>query len=162
MPDITFTEQERQRVDDIIDELDPADHELLCPYHEVLSADDWQFVCDYVRAKMRAVLETGLLVASVAERARITDLVGEDSIRNNFVRTLWNYDFSFRKAIEDTFVAVAGDRSEAPLVSRGRGSRGACRGSHVRHVRGRARAPARRCRDLGPSPLGPVMGSPPR
>jgi hypothetical protein len=115
MPDITFTEQERQRVNAIIDELDPADHELLCPYYNMLSAEDWQFVCDYVRAKMRAVLETGLLVASVAERARTTDLVDEESIRNNFVRTLWNYDFSFRKAIEDTFVAVAGDHSEAPL-----------------------------------------------
>jgi len=113
MPDITFTDQERQRVNAIIDELDPADHELLCPYNDRLSAEDWQFVCDYVRAKMRAVLETGLLVASIAERARTTDLVGEEAIRNNFVRTLWNYDFSFRKAIEDTFVAVAG--GETPL-----------------------------------------------
>jgi hypothetical protein len=115
MPDITFTAQERQRVNAIIDELDPADHELLCSYHDMLSAKDWQFVCDYVRAKMRAVLETGLLVASVAERARVTGLVGEESIRDNFVRILWHYDFSFRKEIEDAFVAVAGDRSEAPL-----------------------------------------------
>ena len=115
MPDITFTAQERQRVNAIIDELDPADHELLSPYQDMISAVDWQFVCDYARAKMRAVLETGLLVASVAERARVADLVGEETIRNNFVRTLWTYDFSFRKAIEDTFVAVAGGGREAPL-----------------------------------------------
>jgi hypothetical protein len=115
MPDITFTARERQRVNAIIDELDPADHELLCPYQDMISAEDWQFVCDYTRAKMRSVLETGLLVASVAERARVTDLVGEETIRNNFVRSLWTYDFSFRKAIEDTFVAVAGGRKEAPL-----------------------------------------------
>jgi len=115
MPQITFTEQERQRVNAIIDELDPADHELMCPYHDALTADDWQFVCDYVRAKMRAVLETGLLVAAVADRARTSDLAGESTIRNNFVSTLWGYDFSFRQAIEDTFVAVAGGRKEAPL-----------------------------------------------
>ena len=115
MPDITFTDQERQRVNAIIDELDPADHDLLRPYNDMLSAEDWEFVCDYVSAKMRAVLETGLLVASIAERARTTDLVDEEAIRNSFVRTLWNYDFSFWKAIEDTFVAVAGGRKESPL-----------------------------------------------
>jgi len=115
MPHITFTEQERQRVNAIIDEVDPADHELMCAFNDALSADDWQFVCDYVRAKMRAVLETGLLVAAVADRARIFNLVDEDTIRNNFIRTLWGYDFSFRKAIEDTFVAVAGGRKETPL-----------------------------------------------
>lgn len=115
MPNITFSAQERRRINTIIDELDPADHELLCPYYDMLSADDWEFVCDYIRAKMRAVLETGLLIASVAEKARVTKLVDEEAIRNNFVRTLWSYNFSFKKAIENTFVEVAGGHREAPL-----------------------------------------------
>ncbi|MGH2750720.1 MAG: hypothetical protein ACRDK3_07595 [Actinomycetota bacterium] len=115
MPDITFTPKEQERINTIIDELDPADHELLHPYYDSLAADDWQFVCDYVRAKMRAVLETGMLIRSVAEKARATKLVDEEAIRNNFVRTLWNYNFSFQKAIEDTFVEVAGGHRESPL-----------------------------------------------
>lgn len=115
MPNITFSAQERRRINTIIDELDPADHEFLCPYYDMLSADDWEFVCDYIRSKMRAVLETGLLIASVAERARVTKLVDEETIRNNFVRTLWNYNFTFQKAIENTFVELAGGHREAPL-----------------------------------------------
>ncbi|MGH2698199.1 MAG: hypothetical protein ACRDJL_03230 [Actinomycetota bacterium] len=93
MPDITFTAQEQQRINAIIDEFDPADHEMLCPYYDTLASNDWEFVCDYLRAKMRAVLETGLLMTSVVEKSRTTKLVDEGAIRNNFVRTLWNYDF---------------------------------------------------------------------
>ena len=115
MPNITFTAQERRQINTLVDELDPADHELLCPYYDMLSAKDWEFVCDYVRAKMRAVLETGLLIASITEKPRATKLVDEETIRNNFVRTLWNYNFSFRNAIENAFVEVAGGHREAPL-----------------------------------------------
>jgi len=115
MPKITFTAQERERVNAIIDELDPADHELLCPYYDALSADDWEFVCDYIRAKMRTVLETGLLVGSVVERTRINKLVDEETARHNFIQTLWNYNFSFQKRIEETFIEIAGAHKEAPL-----------------------------------------------
>jgi hypothetical protein len=115
MPDIIFSAQERRRINTIIDELDPADHELLAPYYDMLSSKDWEFVCDYIRAKMRAVLETGLLIASVAEKARVTRLVDDETIRNNFLRTLWNYNFSFQQPIENTFVEVAGGHKEAPL-----------------------------------------------
>jgi hypothetical protein len=115
MPDITFTAKEQKRINAIIDELDPADHEILAPYYDTLAADDWQFVCDYIRAKMRAVLETGLLIGSVSAKSRSTKLVDEATIRDNFIRTLWNHDFSFKKAIEDTFVELAGGRPEAPL-----------------------------------------------
>jgi len=115
MPDIIFSAQERRRINTIIDELDPADHELLGPYYDMLSSKDWEFVCDYIRAKMRAVLETGLLIASLAEKARVTRLVDDETIRNNFVRTLWNYNFSFQQPIENTFVEVAGGHREAPL-----------------------------------------------
>lgn len=97
MPDIIFTSQEQRHINTIIGELDPEDHELLRPYYDVLPSDDWAFVCDYVRAKMRAVL------------------VDENAIRNNFVRALWNYNFSFQKAIEETFVDLAGGHREAPL-----------------------------------------------
>jgi hypothetical protein len=66
---------------------------------------------------MRAVLEIGLLLRSVTNMASSSQLVDERAIRNNFVRTLWNYDFSFRKAIEDTFVDVAGGREAAVCVA---------------------------------------------
>ncbi len=75
MPDIIFTSQEQHHINTIIDELDPEDHELLRPYYDMLPSDDWAFVCDYVRAKMRAVLETGMLIGSVADKARASKLV---------------------------------------------------------------------------------------
>ena len=115
MPDIAFTAQEQDRINAVLGEMDPAGHELLRPFYDQLPAEDWQFVCDYVRAKMRAVLETGLLIRSVTERARSSKLVDESAIRNNFVRTLWNYNFSFRKAVEDTFVELAGGSKESSV-----------------------------------------------
>ena len=115
MPDIAFTAQEQDRINAVLGEMDPAGHELLRPFYDQLPAEDWQFVCDYVRAKMRAVLETGLLIRSVTERARSSKLVDESAIRNNFVRTLWNYNFSFRKAVEDTFVELAGGSRESSV-----------------------------------------------
>ena len=118
MPDIVFTTQEQDRINALLGELDPAGHELLRPFYDFLPAEDWQFVCDYVRAKMRAVLETGMLLRSVTDRARSSQLVDEREIRNNFVRTLWNYNFSFQKTIEDTFVDVAGgSRKSAVCVA---------------------------------------------
>jgi len=115
MPDIIFTSQEQQHINTIIDELDPEDHELLRPYYDMLPSDDWAFVCDYVRAKMRAVLETGMLIGSVVDKARASKLVDENAIRNNFVRAVWNYNVSFQNTIEETFVDLAGGNREAPL-----------------------------------------------
>jgi hypothetical protein len=115
MADIAFTTQEEDRINAVLGELDPGEHELLRPFYDQLAAEDWQFICDYVRAKMRAVLETGLLLRSVTERARTSRLVDEGAIRTNFVRTLWNYNFSFRKPVEDTFVELAGGSRESAV-----------------------------------------------
>jgi hypothetical protein len=115
MAEIVFTTHEQDRINALLGELDPAGHELLRPFYDFLTAEDWQFVCNYLRVKMRAVLETGLLLRSVANMASSSQLADDRAIRSNFVRTLWNYDFSFQKAIEDTFVDVAGGSTQSAV-----------------------------------------------
>jgi hypothetical protein len=115
MAEIVFTTHEQDRMNALLGELDPDGHELLRPFYDFLPAEDWQFVCDYLRVKMRAVLETGLLLRSVANMASSSQLADDRAIRSNFVRTLWNYDFSFQKAIEDTFVEVAGGSRQSAV-----------------------------------------------
>lgn len=115
MPEIIFTSREKNQLDAVLAELDPASHDLLIDYNDTLSSEDWNFVCDYLRSKLRAVLEAGLLIGSVTDVARASKLVDEAAVRSNFVKALWNYNFSFSKAIEDTFLEIAGGRRDAPL-----------------------------------------------
>jgi hypothetical protein len=117
MPEIAFTSHERSRIEQILQDLEPATHELTRHFSDQLSSDDWGFVRDYVRAKTRAVLETGLLMRAAAELSRASRLVDELSIRRNFLHTLWTYNFSFQSEIESTFVDIAGDADSALCIA---------------------------------------------
>ena len=115
MPKVVFTNAESARIQEILEELNPARHELTARFSQTLADEDWEFVQDYVRAKMRALLETGLTMRSAVDLARATQLVDEQAVRRNFLHALWTYNFSFKAEIEEAFMDVVGGNEEAPL-----------------------------------------------
>lgn len=115
MPDISFTAAERTHMAEVLRRLDPAGHDLTREFRTILSKEEWDFVVEYVRAKMRVVLEAGLLMRSVGDAAKASQLVDEGAIRKNFLHSLWTYDFAFRPPIENTFVQIAGGSPDARL-----------------------------------------------
>lgn len=115
MPNIEFSPAEQARVRAILDELDPSTHELTRAYRDGFGDEDWVFIEDYIRTKMRTLLETGLVIKSVAELARSRQLADASAARRNFVRALWTHNFAFHPYIEDAFTSLAGSYPDSPL-----------------------------------------------
>lgn len=115
MPEVLFTKSESKQIQDILDELDPARHELTAHFARTLDGEGWEFVQDYARAKIRSLLETGLTMRSAVDLAKATQLVDEEAVRLNFLHALWTYNFSFKTEIEDAFMDVVGGSEEGPL-----------------------------------------------
>lgn len=67
---IVFSSDERERIAAILEELDPAEHELTRRYADRMSEQEWKWVTDYLRHELRALLEIGVMLRAVAHTAR--------------------------------------------------------------------------------------------
>lgn len=107
MAQIALTEDEEARIESILDELDPLNHELVLPARDPLSAEEWGFVVDHIRQKIRSALELGFMaraLACTAERRGLSDDRGAD----HFLRSkAWVHNFGVAQTGDEYFCALS-------------------------------------------------------
>ncbi len=107
MAHIALSDEDRRVIAETLEELDPASHELLARFREVLNDSDWAFAVGYVTARIRGALEIGLIaraVVAAAERNGLADERGSD----HFLRSkAWLHNFGVPQTGDEYFYAVS-------------------------------------------------------
>ena len=67
MAEVTFTPDERTRIEQIVDELDGSLEDFFLDARHVLSTEQWETLAGYVRACLRRALEVGALLHGVVD-----------------------------------------------------------------------------------------------
>lgn len=111
MAAITFSDQELARIDSILSELDPASHDLMRPYAEKLEVREWELLQDYVRARLRRTLMTGLMAGAVTAVAEAEGLAYPGTGSKAFGRR-------FKEAWVDSFAPIPDCWRLAPVLAR--------------------------------------------
>ena len=92
----------------MVEELDPAKHDLFDVHRPLLSAADWEFLCEYVREKVASALMIGLLArsaAAAAEESGVSDSRGAD----HFLRSkAWVHNFGVLQSGDEYFTNLSG------------------------------------------------------
>lgn len=108
MPKINFSDAELAQVAGMVDELDPAKHELFDVHRPLLNPADWEFLCEYVREKVASALMIGLLARSVAHTSQdhgLSDNRGAD----HFLRSkAWVHNFGVLQSGDEYFANLSG------------------------------------------------------
>lgn len=104
---IIFTDDERARIEQILEELDPARHELTRHYRDRLSAAEWDFVWRYIRNELRGLLELTTLALTLAEEAAARGLANDDGINDFLGSRTWVRNFDIADPQDDRFIAIA-------------------------------------------------------
>jgi hypothetical protein len=88
---IVFSPEERARVESILEEFDPAEHELTRRFADRMSEQEWKWVTRYLRRELRALLEIGVMLRAVtalaherghADRTAVRRLLRDNRTRN--------------------------------------------------------------------------------
>jgi hypothetical protein len=108
MPQIVFSKEELLRVAAMVEDLDPAKHELFDVHRPLLNAADWEFLCEYVREKIASALMIGLVARSVSRVAQehgVADERGAD----HFLRSkAWVHNFGVLQSGDEYFANLSG------------------------------------------------------
>lgn len=110
MAAITFSDEELAQVDAVLRELDPGVHELMRGYAEKLREPEWELLQDYVRARIRRTLLTGLLARAVTHVAEAEGLGYPGTGSNAFGRR-------FKEGWVDSFAPIPHCWRLAPVLA---------------------------------------------
>lgn len=86
MAEVVFTEEETQRIEEIMRDLDPAQHELTQPFEAKVPPGFWNAFVDYARSQLRAAIEIEHLMRAVAATALARGLVDEEGLSHFLAR----------------------------------------------------------------------------
>ena len=107
MPKISFTPDEMAKIQAILEELDPATHDLTAHYSAVMSAEDWNFVRAYIRKELISFLLLSTMARSVAELASERGLADPDGVRDFLSSRTWTRNFGVADEADDSFLRIA-------------------------------------------------------
>lgn len=68
MPEIVFSEEELDRIVEIMREYDPATHGLLADFKDRMPSEDWDFVCKVTLVQMKAYLIADAVLDGAASK----------------------------------------------------------------------------------------------
>ena len=116
MPSISFNRHEDADITRILHELDPAHHDLIVPFRQVMTDDDWSFLHDFLRTEMRMVLEMGLMARSVAGLSSHAPLSVQMAAEELVRASRWaSHGGCGMSASEERLVEIAGEDPLSPL-----------------------------------------------
>jgi hypothetical protein len=107
VPKISFTPEEMAKIQSILEELDPATHDLTAHYASVMSAEDWNFVRAYIRKELISFLLLSTMARSIAEVASERGLADEEGVRDFLASRTWTRNFGVADEADDSFLRIA-------------------------------------------------------
>jgi hypothetical protein len=107
MARMSFTDDELEAMRDALEDLDPTHHELTARYREQLRPQDWAFATDYMRERLRAALEIGIMTRALAALA-VDREVADDRGVSHFLRSgAWLHNFGVPTTSDEYFWALS-------------------------------------------------------
>ena len=109
MPKLTFTPKEMAKIQAILEELDPATHDLTAHYASIMSADDWNFVRAYIRKELVSFLLLSTMARSLADVASERGLADADGVRDFLASRTWTRNFGVADEADESFLRIAAE-----------------------------------------------------
>lgn len=107
MPKITFTPAEMAKIQSILEELDPATHDLTRQYASTMDPDDWSFVRAYIRKELVSFVLLSCMARGVADAARARGLADSEGVREFMTSRTWTRNFGVADDADDRFLQLA-------------------------------------------------------
>jgi hypothetical protein len=107
VPKITFTPKEMAKIQAILEELDPATHDLTAHYASIMSLDDWNFVRAYIRKELVSFLLLSTMARSLADVAAERGLADPEGVRDFLSSRTWTRNFGVADEADDSFLRIA-------------------------------------------------------
>jgi hypothetical protein len=107
VPKISFTPNEMAKIQSILEELDPATHDLTAHYAMALDPDDWAFVRAYIRKELISFILLSTMARSMADVATDRGLADEDGVRDFLSSRTWTRNFGVADDADDRFLKIA-------------------------------------------------------
>jgi hypothetical protein len=107
VPKITFTPAEIAKIRSILDELDPATHDLTSHYATMMDAEDWSFVRAYIRKELLSFTLLSTMARAVADAAIERGLAGAEGVKDLLTSRTWTRNFGVADDADDRFRQIA-------------------------------------------------------
>jgi hypothetical protein len=107
MPKITFTPDEMAKIRSILEELDPATHDLTSHYATSMNAEDWSYVRAYIRKELISFILLSSMARGVADAATDRGLAGTEGVKDFLTSRTWTRNFGVADDADDRFLRIA-------------------------------------------------------
>jgi hypothetical protein len=107
VPKITFTPAEMAKIRSILDELDPATHDLTSHYAATIPPEDWNYVLTYIRKELISFVLLSSMARSIADVATERGLADTEGVKDFLTSRTWTRNFGVADDADDRFLQIA-------------------------------------------------------
>jgi hypothetical protein len=107
VPKISFNPAEMAKIQSILEELDPASHDLTSHYAATMDADDWGFVRAYIRKELISFILLSSMVRTLADVATERGIADAEGVRDFLASRTWTRNFGVADEADDRFLQIA-------------------------------------------------------